>query len=126
MPPVSDNLATSSYLHTRKPAICDTIDRYSGCLERVVTKVAENAISSQSSSLEHHAVQKIEESPLHPHCALRTVPAYFSSVFYSSVPAAIVPHTVLLHSNVWAFGSLTNQHAYAGYPLGFVRVTGTA
>ena len=47
LPPVSDYLATSSSLDTRVPALCDTIDRLSGCLERVVTKMGEGAISSQ-------------------------------------------------------------------------------
>ena len=86
LPPVSDYLATSSSLDTRVPAFCDTIDRLSGCLERVVTKVAEGAISSQSSSSRHHVVQKTEESTLHP---LRI--AYCTCLlflFSASVPAA--------------------------------------
>ena len=92
LPPVSDYLATSSSLETRVPALCDTIVRLSGCLECVVTKVAEGAISSKSSSSRHHVVQKTEESTCHPQCALRTVPLYSSSVFSASVPAAVVSH----------------------------------
>ena len=122
LPPVSDYLATSSSLDTRVPALCDTIDHLSGCLERVVTKVAEGAISSHSSSSRHFVVQKTEESTFHPKCALRTVPAYSSSVFTASVPAAVVDHADPLPHNVWALGSVTNQHASAGPPPLFVGV----
>ena len=80
LPPSADYLATSSSIDTRVPDLCDTTDRLSGCLERVMTKVAEGAISSQSFSSRHNAVQKTEESTLHTQCALRTGPVY-SSVF---------------------------------------------
>ena len=89
-----------------------------------MSKVAEGAISSQSSSSRHHVVQKTEDSNFHPQCALRTVPVYSSSVFSASVPAAVVPHADPPPLNVWALGSVTNQHASAAPSSDFVGVCG--
>ena len=119
LPPVSDYLATSSLLDTRVTALCDTIDCLSGCLERVVIKMAEGAISSQASLSRHHVVQKIEESTLHPQCVLHIVPVHSSSVYCSSVPAAVVPHFDPPLPNVWALGRVTNQTFFL-YPRQFM------
>ena len=107
-------------------ALWDTIDRLSECLERVVTNVAKGAILSQSSSSRHHAAITTEEPIFYLQGALRTVFMFSSSVFFSSVPAAVVHHAVQPHSDVWALDRVTNQHASASPPSVFVGVAKAA
>ena len=124
LPPMTDYLATSLSLDTRVPAFCDSIDRLSGCLERVVAKVADCSILSQMSSSRHHSSEKTEESTLHSKCALRTVPACSSSFLSLSVPAALVPHANPPPCNLSGLAGVTNRYAPAGPPTDFAGVPG--
>ena len=89
----------------------------------MAAKVADCAISSESPCSRHHVEQKTDESTRHPQCALRTVPGC-SSVFSSSLPAAVVPHAFPPPCNAWGLGGVTNQYVSGGAPTNFVGIPG--
>lgn len=87
---IADYVAAGLSFDTRAPSLYITIDRLSGCLERVVAvKLANCAISSQQSFSRHQLQQNDEECTFYPQYSLRAL-LVSCSVFSSFVARAVV------------------------------------